>query len=44
MRVYPDGGKRVRIKKEKIRKKDERMFLGILSCLCICVLIMGIFI
>ena len=44
MRVYPDGGKRSREKKEKSRKRDERLFLGILTFLCLGVIIMGIFI
>ena len=44
MKIYPDGGRRLRKKKEKLRKKEERTFLGLLSCLCLGVLFIGIFI
>ena len=38
MKIYPDGGRRLRKKKEKLRKKEERTFLGLLSCLLRCII------
>ena len=40
MRVYPIEGKRLQLKKKKLRKREERVFLGTIGFfLSLCVLL-----